>query len=63
MSRGPATFRQRDVTAAIKAVIAAGVPVSRVEVDRNKIVVVAGAPEDPVGRGETAKNEWDDLLP
>jgi hypothetical protein len=41
MSRGVCTFRQRDVTAAVKAVIAAGVPVERVEIDKDgKIVVV-----------------------
>jgi hypothetical protein len=37
------TFKQRDVTAAIKAVVAAGIEVAGVEVDRNgKIVVLTG---------------------
>lgn len=45
MSRGPATFRQRDMTAAIRAVRAAGVSVARVEVDRDgKIIVIPGKP-------------------
>ena len=34
MSRGECTFRQRDVTAALKAVRDAGVEVARVEIDK-----------------------------
>lgn len=45
MSRGPATFRQRDMTAAVRAVKAAGIGIARVEVDRDgKIVVIPGTP-------------------
>jgi len=33
MARGNCTFRQRDIKAAVKAVVAAGVEVARVEVD------------------------------
>jgi hypothetical protein len=41
MSRGPTTFRQRDITAAVKAVTAAGYQVVRVEVDKvGKITVI-----------------------
>ncbi len=55
MARGPLTFRQRDVVAAVKAVERAGHQVGRVEIGRDgKIVVVLaqGAPEAP-------SNEWD----
>jgi hypothetical protein len=58
MSRGPATFRQRDLTAAVKAVLAAGCEVARVEIDKDgKIVVVTRKPETPVT--DTEINEWD----
>jgi hypothetical protein len=57
MSRGPSTFKQSDVTKAVKAVVAAGVDVARVEVDKEgRIVVVAGKPVPEAGRGG---NEWD----
>jgi hypothetical protein len=58
MSRGPATFKQRDLTAAVKALLAAGCEVARVEVGKDgKIVVVTGKPEAPVVSGDI--NEWD----
>ena len=47
MSRGPQTFRQRDLTRAVKAVVAAGVDVLRVEVDKaGRIIVVTGKPDE-----------------
>jgi hypothetical protein len=62
MSRGPQTFRQRDVAAAIKAALAAGCIVSRVEVDRTGkiVVIVSHEPHaaDPVVDG----NEWDAVI-
>jgi hypothetical protein len=61
MSRGPQTFRQRDLCAAIKAAKAAGCEVARVEVgkDGRIIVILANGRE-----GDNASNcahEWDDL--
>jgi hypothetical protein len=45
MSRGPATFRQRDLTAAAKAMIAAGLGIARVEIDKTgKIILITGKP-------------------
>jgi hypothetical protein len=59
MSRRPCVFRQRDVTKAVKAVVAAGVAVAKVEVDKDgKIVVVVGEPsQNPLS--STGGNEWD----
>jgi len=60
MARGNLTFRQSDVTRDVKAVVAAGVEVARVEVDRQgRIVVIAGKPVSKEGRGG---NEWDSVL-
>lgn len=60
MSRGPSTFRQRDVTAAVKAVVAAGVDVARVEVGSDgKIVVVTKIDQQPDSGGG---NQWDAAL-
>jgi hypothetical protein len=57
MGRGPCTFRQRDVARAVKAVVAAGMLVERVEIDSGgKITIVTG-------QGNcTERNEWDEVL-
>lgn len=57
MSRGPCTFRQQDVTRAIKAAKAAGVEVAQVEIDKNGKIVIRTptAVVEPVGE----PNEWD----
>jgi hypothetical protein len=58
--RGACTFRQSDVTKAVKAVVAAGVEVARVEVDREgRIVVVAGKPA--TAQAVADQNEWDQV--
>jgi hypothetical protein len=42
MARGKLTFRQRDLTAAIKGAQAAGMSIGRVEIGRDgKIVIIA----------------------
>jgi hypothetical protein len=46
MPRRPSTFKQRDVTRAVKAVTAAGVDIGRIEIDTTgKIVIVPGKPQ------------------
>jgi hypothetical protein len=56
MSRGPARFQAADVARALKGAAAAGMPVARVEVDRDgKIVVVIGKAADH----SIEANEWD----
>jgi hypothetical protein len=60
--RGALTFRQSDVTRAVKAVVAAGVEVVRVEVDRQgRISVIAGKPSGQSG-DEPPSNEWDEII-
>jgi hypothetical protein len=44
MSRGAQSFRQGDVTKAIKAVVKAGVKDWRLEIGDGKIIVVASQP-------------------
>jgi hypothetical protein len=59
MARAPSTFRQQDVTRAVKAVAAAGISIARVEIDKaGKIAVITGEPPDRTGEPKEA-NEWD----
>ena len=59
MPRGPTTFRQRDVAAAIKAARQAGLLVMRVEVDREGRIVLITAGEVTDNK---LINEWDVVL-
>jgi hypothetical protein len=48
VARAPSVFRQSDVTRAIKAAVAAGVNIERVEIDKSgRIVIVTGKPGEP----------------
>lgn len=62
MARGQLTFRQGDLTRAIRGAEAAGVHVGRIEIDKaGKIVIVIG----PSANGNEPRdepNEWDDVL-
>jgi hypothetical protein len=60
MARGPSTFRQRDLTAAVKAVLAAGREVARAEIDKttgNIVLEIDKAQERPDEK--KGGNEWD----
>jgi hypothetical protein len=60
--RGPATFKQQDVTRALRATIAAGIDVQRIEIDRNgKIVIVTGNQPDRREMNSEGANEWDSI--
>ena len=62
MSRGECTFRQRDVTAALKAARDAGVEVARVEIDKEgKIVLIPGKPNSTpdINTKKEGGNEWE----
>jgi hypothetical protein len=58
MSRGPCTFRQRDVTAAVKAAQAAGMQVAGVEIGKDGTIrIVTGTVKDMPT--ESGKSEWE----
>jgi hypothetical protein len=62
MSRGHQTFKQSDVTKALKATVKAGIEVARVEIDKDgKIVIVTARPEDVANGEKAGKNEWDEV--
>jgi hypothetical protein len=59
MPRAPSAFKQRDLTKAVKAVVAAGVDIARVEIDNTgKIVIIALTD----GGKPATVNEWDTVL-
>jgi hypothetical protein len=59
MARAPSTFRQQDLTKAIKGVAAAGMHVTRVEIDKaGRIAIITTDVSDQPGEN-TEVNEWD----
>ena len=55
MARAPAIFRQGDVTRAVRAVVAAGQAVARVEIAKDGRIVIVTAQAEP----QQSENEWD----
>jgi len=63
MSRGPVTFKQRDLCAALRATVQAGQTVDRIEIRRDgTIVVVLGSGKMLPVDDATCANEWDVVL-
>jgi hypothetical protein len=62
MTRRTSTFRQADVTRAVKAVVAAGVDIARVEIDRAGNITIIALGVEPPGEGGKGRNEWDTVL-
>jgi hypothetical protein len=62
MSRGPLTFKQRDVAAAIKAAVQAGQQVQRVEISREGriVIILSNGKEQTTDNAD--RNEWDAVL-
>lgn len=60
MSRGRHTFRQSDISRALKAAQDAGQEVSRFEIDQDgRIVVVIGKTSEEAGK--PVRNPWDEI--
>jgi hypothetical protein len=58
MARAPSTFRQNDVTRAVKAVTAAGVHIARIEIAKDGRIVII-TPFEPAQTGAEEENSWD----
>jgi hypothetical protein len=57
--RRPSIFKKTDVTRVARAVLAAGLDVARIEVNKDgKIIVVPGKPDG----GAAGQNPWDEVL-
>ena len=62
MSRRACTFKQQDVTRALRATVAAGIEVQRIEIDRDgKIVLVTGKVVETNAEIAEGKNPWDNI--
>jgi hypothetical protein len=60
MARAPSTFRQQDVTRAVKAMVAAGVDLERIRVEISKAGSITVTVNASDGHGdEKGGNEWD----
>ena len=62
MSRSSQTFKQSDLTKALKATVKAGIAVGRVEIDRDGKIVIVTTKLEEEAKGEPGQNEWDGVL-
>ena len=58
MSRGAATFREADLTRALRAAKKADYALSRIEITRDEVVLFPGEPEHPAKLAEGETDEW-----
>lgn len=65
MARGPSTFKQRDLTVALKGAKAAGMNIGRCEIDPKGTIRLFVANENPASVPSTPENdisnEWDSV--
>jgi hypothetical protein len=59
MARGPSTFRQKDVTRAIRAAFAAGATRAKVQVRQFTVTAEKGSDDDHMAASKIGENEWD----
>ena len=62
MSRRPSSFRQRDLTRAVKAVVAAGLRVVSVKGGAQGFEILTSNEEKKTVQNPLATNEWDEGL-
>ena len=63
MSRRCSPFKQRDVTRLIKGVLAAGLVVSGVEIDKARKILVRICEHEHADANGVDSNPWDEVLP
>lgn len=61
MARAPALFRQLDVTRALRATLAAGLQVQRIEIDKDRIIVIPGNAGDQAGGVDDLDRELEEF--
>jgi hypothetical protein len=59
--RRPCLFKERDVTRATKAVLAAGLEIARVQINKDGAIVVVPGKLGEGSNGD-ASNPWDEVL-
>ena len=58
--RRPCPFKERDVKRAGRAVLAMGLQIGRVEIDKNGSIIVVPAETKKTADEASGRNEWDD---